>query len=158
KGGFQMKTFQVLCICVVIAAPAWAQTVALKGRIQSQSTTEAVIRLESGALVTVPIADLASDAPDAASSGGSNLAKTPVSSSSVSSYDVRRQCAAEWPSDFQMRAFCEKKQQEALGNLQKRTMTSQDRQTIRRGCLGQWPTDYQMRNYCEEQQIKALGE
>ena len=76
----------------------------------------------------------------------------------VPSYDVRARCAGEWKDDFQMRAFCEKQQQAALGTLQNRRMVTPDQQTIRTRCLAEWPQDYQMRNFCEEQQLKALAE
>lgn len=70
---------------------------------------------------------------------------------------IRSKCAAEWPDDFQMRAYCEDLQKKALAALGGRSMTSTNQVTIRNKCLKDWPADYQMQNYCEEQQLKALA-
>lgn len=80
----------------------------------------------------------------------------PVNTAAFDESIVRPKCAKEWPDDFQMRAYCETQQHEALGKLRGRQMANGDRLTIRNKCAKEWPDDYQMRNYCEEQQLKAL--
>jgi hypothetical protein len=71
---------------------------------------------------------------------------------------IRPRCANEWPEDFSMRAYCEKKQNAAAAALAARSMTSGDQVTIRRKCAREWPTDFSMRDYCEKKQLNALGE
>lgn len=66
-------------------------------------------------------------------------------------------CEKDWPSDFRMRAYCLKTQQEAADQLRRRNMTTADERTIRQKCETDWPDDFKMRNYCEEQQLKALA-
>ena len=78
-------------------------------------------------------------------------------SSTAAGTPIRQKCAAAWPEDFQMRAFCEKQQTEALAKLRARDIATADEQVIRRKCSRDWPTDFQMWNFCEEQQLKALG-
>jgi hypothetical protein len=80
----------------------------------------------------------------------------PVSNDSISI--IRAKCAKDWPDDFNMRAFCQKQQDEGVKALQQRSMTaSPDHRTIRSKCAKDWPDDFQMRNFCEEQQLKALA-
>jgi hypothetical protein len=73
-----------------------------------------------------------------------------------SATSIRGRCATEWPDDFQMRAFCEKQQNEALATLDGRSMNDGERRTIRDKCARDWPDDYKMQTFCEEQQLKAL--
>ncbi len=70
---------------------------------------------------------------------------------------IRSKCAADWPDDFRMRAYCQEQQTTALQKLQTRSMTTTDQLIIRRKCLTDWPDDFKMEDYCEEQQLKALA-
>ena len=70
---------------------------------------------------------------------------------------IRSKCAADWPDDFEMRAYCGKQQFDALEKLRTRSMTSRDQVTIRNKCAKDWPDDFQMQDYCEEKQLKALA-
>ncbi len=69
---------------------------------------------------------------------------------------IRTKCAAEWPTDFSMRVYCEKKQTEAVGQLRQRPMSSENERMIRTKCSADWPTDYSMRDYCEAKQLESL--
>jgi TPR repeat protein len=74
---------------------------------------------------------------------------------------IRRKCANEWPTDFQMRAYCEKQQREAIQTLstgQPQDIPQDQFAMIRRKCANEWPTDFQMRAYCEKQQFSAIRE
>lgn len=75
---------------------------------------------------------------------------------SVPGFDVGSKCAKDWPDDFAVRAYCEKRQREALDTLSARSMTTPDERTIRSKCAADWPDDYAVRNYCEERQLEAL--
>lgn len=72
---------------------------------------------------------------------------------------ITTKCAADWPTDFRMRAYCETQQGEAVVKLAERSeaMHTPNGQIIRQKCLGEWSDDFRMANYCEEQQIKALA-
>lgn len=70
--------------------------------------------------------------------------------------DIGPHCAAEWPDDFAMRAYCAKQQNEALARMRTRPMPNYgDFLTIRNKCAKDWPKDFSMRDYCEIQQLKA---
>lgn len=81
----------------------------------------------------------------------------PAATSSDPGAGIRPKCAADWPDDFTMRAYCEKQQREAVAALLARPMTSVDQATIRTKCRKDWASDYNMQNYCEQQQLKALA-
>ena len=71
---------------------------------------------------------------------------------------IKQHCANEWPSDFQMRAFCEKQQSEALAQLDQgrpNDIPSDVFHTIRNTCTEQWDNNFQMRAFCERQQIEG---
>jgi hypothetical protein len=70
---------------------------------------------------------------------------------------IRAKCAREWPTDFSVRAYCERTQREAVAKLQTRAMSTTDQRTIRSKCATEWPEDFSVRNYCEETQLKALA-
>jgi hypothetical protein len=70
---------------------------------------------------------------------------------------IRAKCATDWPDDFAMRAHCQKRQDDGVTALQRRSMNSTSEQvTIRTKCTKDWPDDFAMRNYCEERQLEAL--
>ncbi len=72
---------------------------------------------------------------------------------------IRSKCIEEWPNDFRMQAYCEKKQYEALQKLQKAPAASpQAASIIREKCASEWPSDFRMRAYCEQKQVEALRE
>ena len=71
---------------------------------------------------------------------------------------IRQHCAAEWPDDFQMRAYCEDQQAAAVTELNQAPASdipSAAFQTIRAKCTEDWPGDFQMRAYCENQQVEG---
>jgi hypothetical protein len=69
---------------------------------------------------------------------------------------ISPKCAKDWPDDFVMRDYCEKRQHEAVAKIRARSMTSNDERTIRTKCGRDWPDDFVMRDYCEVQQLKAI--
>jgi hypothetical protein len=74
---------------------------------------------------------------------------------------IQAKCEKDWPADFQMRAFCEKQQLEAVQHIAARsaagTMQTTNGQRIQTKCARDWPSDFQMLNVCVEQQLKALA-
>lgn len=66
-------------------------------------------------------------------------------------------CAADWPDDFKMRAYCQDTQRAAITAMSARSMTTADERTIRAKCSKDWQDDYKMRDYCEVEQLKALA-
>jgi Domain of unknown function (DUF4124) len=70
---------------------------------------------------------------------------------------IRAKCAKDWPNDFRMRAYCEKKQLESLQTLQEDIgVAPQKSTTIRAKCASDWPDDFRMRAYCEKKQLEGL--
>lgn len=72
---------------------------------------------------------------------------------------IKAKCAKEWPTDFEMQAYCQKQQREALSKLWDHNAwitDNADGRVIRNKCQGEWPDDFEMRAYCEDQQYKAL--
>jgi len=53
----------------------------------------------------------------------------------------------DWPNDFEMQAYCENNQYDAVRTLDA-TSTSA---SVRSQCASEWPRDYEMRVYCEKQ-------
>lgn len=107
----------------------------------------------------VPLAPIAvpAPAPAPASTAAAGGPGDPPSAAAASA-GIRAKCAAEWPDDFNMRVFCEGKQNGALTKLHGRNMTvSADHVTIRRKCASEWADDYNMRDFCEEKQLTALS-
>jgi hypothetical protein len=71
---------------------------------------------------------------------------------------VRAQCAKEYPTDFSMRAYCQKEQTDAVLKLmlgRPSDIPESDFSTIRSKCAQDYPTDFNMRAYCEGQQIEG---
>ena len=78
---------------------------------------------------------------------------TAPSTSSIANPSIRQHCASEWPDDFQMRAFCEKQQQESLATLDQgapSVIPADVYRTIQTKCEEEWETDFQMRDFCEQ--------
>jgi hypothetical protein len=72
---------------------------------------------------------------------------------------IQQKCAADWPDNFTVRAFCVRTQREAVGKLAARRMDdSQEHTTIRAKCGQDWPNDFLTRNFCEETELKSLRE
>ncbi|MDP3520678.1 MAG: hypothetical protein Q8S02_08655 [Hydrogenophaga sp.] len=70
---------------------------------------------------------------------------------------ISAKCAMEWPDDFRMRAYCEKKQDEGLSTVRRPVdAPPREAEIIRRKCAGEWPTDFRMRAYCERKQVEGL--
>lgn len=150
-----VRALVVVASLLGYTSPALAQQLVVVLKIAEVPSTPRdgayTIRLASGATITVPAADL-----DATQSYELNQKAVPVSVAPSTS-STRDKCTKEWPTDFRMRAYCEKQQTEAAAALKARTMASADQRTIRDHCSKEWPDDLRMRNYCEEQQLKALG-
>lgn len=74
---------------------------------------------------------------------------------------IQRQCASEWPDDFNMHAHCIRQQQKTLASL-KAGVPADIPVTvfakIREKCAAEWPKDYSMRLHCEKQQMDAYRE
>lgn len=74
---------------------------------------------------------------------------------------IKEHCTREWPDDFAMRAYCEKKQREGLATLKlgkPNDISEEDFQVIRSKCAREWPDDFAMRAYCEKKQFEAIRE
>lgn len=72
---------------------------------------------------------------------------------------IKRKCLREWPTDFQMQAYCIRQQNDAVRALSrgKPADIAEGQFTIvRDGCASEWPTDFQMREYCERQQYDSI--
>ena len=72
---------------------------------------------------------------------------------------IRTKCAREWLTDFSMRAYCERKQLEALEVLTRpQDLPQLEGKVIRIKCAQEWPSDFSMRAYCERKQVEGLRE
>lgn len=76
---------------------------------------------------------------------------------------IRAKCGAEWPGDFEMQAYCERNQQEAVVELRQLTATRgglpEDAfKTVLSGCVREWPGDFEMQAYCLRNQIDGYQE
>lgn len=91
----------------------------------------------------------------AAQAGPDNSFREPTSAEAVAI--IRKKCAADWPDDFTMRAYCQKQQDEGIAGLQSRSMVTPTNMTIRGKCYRDWPEDFHMRDYCERRQIEAAA-
>jgi hypothetical protein len=72
---------------------------------------------------------------------------------------IRQHCLGQWPSDFEMRAYCERKQREAVGTLGRgrpEDISADDFTIIRGKCATDWPSDFEMQAYCERKQREAV--
>ncbi|HVT43398.1 MAG TPA: hypothetical protein VMT00_03315 [Thermoanaerobaculia bacterium] len=70
-------------------------------------------------------------------------------------------CTEKWPSDFNLRAYCQKQQREAVAKLNQpppADIPADAMAVIRSKCAEKWPTDYNMRGYCENQQFEGYRE
>ena len=68
-------------------------------------------------------------------------------------------CLSEWHDDFAMRAYCEKKQRDAVRALalgRPTDIAENEFAMVRRHCAGEWPNDFSMRAYCEQKQFTAI--
>lgn len=71
---------------------------------------------------------------------------------------IRQRCQERWPDDFEMRAYCEEKQRQALAKLRhpNRTDVPEDVfRRIREKAVGKWPEDFEMQQYEEQKQLEA---
>lgn len=80
--------------------------------------------------------------------------------------EIKKNCSAEWPSDYRMQKYCRKKQHAALmkltGYAEKWPKGSEEMAIIGR-CMVDWPgkaggTDFRMAAYCTDKQIEAYNE
>ena len=95
-----------------------------------------VVLRDNGTWVEAPAPRSSSGAPDT----GSNVDQI-----------IRRKCQNEWPNDFSMQAYCERRQREGVQTLaQGRPKDVQENQftTIRQKCSAEWPDDFSMQAYC----------
>lgn len=75
---------------------------------------------------------------------------------------IRAKCAAEWPGDPQMRAYCEGMQREGLLEVQQLNARNGgvpvDAYRVASGrCVTDWPDDYSMQAYCLRQQLEGYA-
>lgn len=73
---------------------------------------------------------------------------------------LKAHCEDEWGNDFQMRAFCEGQQREAVSELgrvleSKGGMPQATFDDVLARCVSEWPSDYQMLAFCLRQQIEG---
>ena len=74
---------------------------------------------------------------------------------------IRAHCEDKWSEDFRMRSYCEKKQRQAVAELERGGPDDvpQDAfERIRAQCASKWPTDFAMRRYCEKKQLESFRE
>lgn len=76
---------------------------------------------------------------------------------------IRAKCAAEWPGDGQMQAYCESMQRQAVLELQQLNARNggipADAYRVASGrCVTDWPDDFSMQSYCLRQQIEGYAE
>jgi Domain of unknown function (DUF4124) len=70
---------------------------------------------------------------------------------------IKAKCAADWPKDFQMRAYCETKQTEGLRSvIRPLRVPKREADIILVKCADDWPDDFQMRAYCHDKQVEGL--
>ncbi len=68
-------------------------------------------------------------------------------------------CAAEWPGDFQMQAYCVRQQRESYAELRHRlAVIPPELSTAAEMCEAEWGSDWQMRAYCLAQQQTGFTE
>lgn len=73
---------------------------------------------------------------------------------------IRAKCAAEWPGDAQMQAFCQRMQRDAVAELQQLDRRSggipDEAYRVASGrCATDWPTDFSMQAFCLKEQIEG---
>lgn len=73
---------------------------------------------------------------------------------------IQSKCTSEWPGDFEMQSYCQRQQQQAVGELQQLRATNggipqEAFRTALRGCVQDWPNDFEMQAYCLRQQING---
>jgi hypothetical protein len=146
---------------IAVGFPALAQTVTIRATIESLSEKEIHLRLRSGGTLTLPRVDvIAGDLSTGPSTKHADSTNRPApdasASGSIPTYDVRKQCSADWPTEPNALATCDKGQEEALAALRSRNMAGNERQAIRHHCAIQWPQNYRLRNACEEEAVRAL--
>ena len=74
---------------------------------------------------------------------------------------IASECQRQWKDDFGMRAFCEKKQRQALSELgagKPPDVGESDFRKVRALCADEWPKDFAMRRFCETKQYEAIRE
>lgn len=73
---------------------------------------------------------------------------------------IQQHCQVRWSNDYEMRAYCEKQQRNAVIELSQLSQTNggiapEAFSTAFRNCTIRWPGDYEMRAYCLRQQIQG---
>ena len=73
---------------------------------------------------------------------------------------IGAKCAAEWPGDGQMQAYCESNQRQAVLELEQLDAASGgipgEAYRVARGrCITDWPDDFSMQAFCLRQQIEG---
>jgi hypothetical protein len=64
-------------------------------------------------------------------------------------------CNTQWPTNFEMQAYCQSQQREAVAKLNQSfpaDLPPAVSALIRSQCAAKWPANYEMRTYCEGQQ------
>ncbi|MGH8672797.1 MAG: hypothetical protein ACREVG_00650 [Burkholderiales bacterium] len=121
----------------------------LEGRVSTVERRVAAIRVGPSPAQTT-VAPSSSIASVASASGVP--AQDPASAEPV----LIAQCKAEWPTNFEMQAYCQKQQRKAVAKLNRPfplDLPAEVGAVIRSQCAQEWPDNYEMREYCEGQQI-----
>lgn len=72
---------------------------------------------------------------------------------------IKQKCAREWPTDYNMQAYCQRQQREAVETLARgrpQDIPEYQFSIVRTKCASDWPDDFNMRAYCERQQYDAI--
>lgn len=131
-----MRIFFLISLAVLLGSVAVAQT---------RATTEdgkAVILNDDG---TWKYAAIAKSRPGSASPNPQEI--------------ISGKCLKDWPGDFEMRAYCEKKQNEALAGLAKgkpNDISEANYKQLLGKCTADWPGDFEMLEYCTNKQMEAV--
>src|SRR5690606_23065615 len=85
-----------------------------------------------------------------------------VASAQGADATIRAKCAAEWPGDGQMQAYCESNQRQAALELQQLNarnggIPAEAYRVASGRCLTDWPDDFSMQAYCLRQQIEGYA-
>lgn len=75
---------------------------------------------------------------------------------------IARKCAGDWPGDYEMQAYCQRNQREAVAELQQLRAThggipADAYKTALAGCVHDWPDDFEMQAYCLRNQIEGYA-
>jgi hypothetical protein len=122
------------------------------------------LRKSQVAMLAQPPATVQPNAAAAANSGKAHEAHsvTPNSAPTINANEqqvIQSKCQADYPKDFNIQAYCEKQQREALQALalgRPQDIPENQFAIVRSKCQADYPKDFNMQAYCEKQQREAL--